>query len=180
MHYEARIESGGLNALAELIGVQIGQVYCPAVEVLGTWIVAASFTIALPTSRFLVLSSEWLETPVHCLDYFQLSAVVSDEPGGIQLVEAPGGGHDLGYPVSSIAIAPPLLVTRIGVYTTCDSSDSLAESVEYDGLVVLEATGGNRIAFLAEQSIAGRLELTLDQDLVARAIEHSQLRRLLP
>ena len=180
MHYEAHVADDDLDALAQLVGVQIRQIVCPAVEVAGPWMLAVSFTIQLPSSRFLILSCDWLETPVDHLDYYQLSAVISDKPGGIQLVETSGGGVALGYPVSSIDVAPALCVERIRVYTTRDSADDSDESVEYDGLVVLDGADGNRIAICAEQSIAGRLELTIDQDLIAQAVEHSQVQRLLP
>lgn len=128
--------------------------------------VAASFSLELSRNRYVVVESEWGDTPEGGIDFHVMSAAVCPTPKNVTVGPGYGGYVTLQRPLSIVRLEHGLgLLSRISVYTRDESSEE--EEVRYDVGLLFEYDDGRRFALTANESIAGGLRYTNKEEHLA-------------
>lgn len=157
-----------------MLGQVVLDIFAPSTEVSNLWVSAPSVSIR-KDGRYLVIASDWRETPVQGLNWFTLSAELRGAPWDIPYTTTPDNYIRLKAPFSSIRIGPPkspvesILVLERG----CSSGD---EAVTYDSGLVFLLADGRRFAIVAMDSITGDLECTTHQVAIESLLKESRVR----
>ena len=175
--FEARFSDESIDALRKILGLSVLQIFSPGLDVEDAYISSPNFSIPLDGKGYVVIEIEWLETPKHYLDYYQISASFSRKPKGVSVGNEEGIGEVLNYPISSITLRPLSPVVKITIHEQKDSEDD--ESIAYDRTIIFHREDGGKFSISAHDSIADLLDFTKDKAEINSIIEDSICRIVL-
>lgn len=169
-----RLSEHDLESLQAMIGQTVLEIHAPSIVVSNLWLSAPSVSIRR-NGRYLVIASEWRETPVQGLNWFILSAELQKSPKDISFTITSQGHIQLKAPVSSISIGPPKspVDSILVLERSCSYSK---EGVLYDSGLVFALADGRRFAVAAMDSISGDLECTTHEVAIQSLINESRVR----
>jgi hypothetical protein len=169
--FTAQLSNEDIDSLRLLLGHGLWQIFSGAIEVEGPVLTVWNLSILLERGRWIVVTNDWIETPVEFLDYFQLRVEVAETPRDIVVRE----NGALVAP-SSILLRPPSPITRISILERMEGDEAGAERVVYDHGFILDRADGVRVCIAAARTIAAQLEVTTDPAAVHRIMEGCRLR----
>ena len=167
--YSAHLSSNEISTLSRLLGVGIYEIFASSLEVNRMLLTAPSLSFGLGDRSWLVLRSEWLETPSESLDYFRLSVRLRDQPDGIGTT--PDGAL---IAPSHILLVPSAKIVAIEILVTDDGVGS--ERVNYDSAFRFFREDGRDFCVATQQSIAAMCEFTEDHTTMATLLIGSSVR----
>jgi hypothetical protein len=116
-----------------------------------------SVSIEIDQSRFIVITSDWSDTPKEALDYHHLSIRVARLPRGISYTPKPPTGGT--YKCDHLAVCLGAMAPVAKVELLDASENGEVESVVYDAGIVVTRRDGLRIAIVRVDSILGALHI---------------------
>jgi hypothetical protein len=159
----AQMGTQDLEALRSTVGESPLEIFAPSIEVSNLWCAAQSFSIRLG-ERYLVIESDWNETPREILNYFTLRVTLSIQPKGIPRTFR-DGRWILAEPVSAISLGPPKSpVKAIKILENVEVGKR--EAVRYDSGLIFGLEDNRRFAVTTRQSILGGLECTIHSEAI--------------
>jgi hypothetical protein len=134
----------------------IYEIFSSSLEADRMLLTAPSFSFPLGRDSWVVVRSEWLETPMERLDYFRLSVRLKSRPDEIEVA----GDGALIEP-SHILLVPGSKVVRIEVLSNEDPQDGIGvERVKYDHGIRFSREDGRDFCVIAQRSIAEQVHFT--------------------
>lgn len=153
----AQIGTQELDALRSTLGESPLEIFAPSIEVSNLWCAAQSFSIRLG-ERYLVIESDWKETPREILDYFILRVTLALQPKGIPRTFRDGRWL-LGEPASTISLGLPK--SPVKTVTILENVEvGKQEAVQFDSGLMFSLEDNRRFAITTRRSILGGLECT--------------------
>lgn len=164
-HFERRLTDDEIASLALLLDRTTFSIFTPTVDVYDDRIAAQHFSLSPSgVESYVVLGSDWCDTPRDGVDYHEINVKLEPWPRGIPRVPDPtGNGREImGQPVSVIHFAPgTAAIGHIAVLARADGTS--AESVEYDTAVIFTLKDGSQFGLFTPGSIVGGLVFSRDQ-----------------
>lgn len=115
-----------------------------------------SVSIQLDTKRFVVLDSDWADTPKDWLDYHVMAARLASAPKGIKYnPKPPRGGGNYGFDHVRLELKGRPAVVGIKVLEAGESGEH--DSLAYDAGLVIQCADGTEVAIVREDSILGAM-----------------------
>ena len=176
--YEARLSEESISALCSILGETIYRIYSPNLEVWGKNIIAPSLSLHREGIGYIVLENTWSETPTEYIDYWQMSARISESPKDIKFRKGKNGAGDTFYhPFCTIQLPYPASpIERITVHEENWSHEENLESISYDHALIFHLQRGNRFCISANPTNQDSLEYTEDENEINLIAEKHQLR----
>lgn len=145
-----------LQRLRKMLGSKVLQLYTTHIDVELDCLSMPH--VSIPCGEdYLVVETDWADTPKHFIDYHEWSITLETAPKGITV--AGWRGHTVLGPCSAIRLAQR--DCRIGRISVFDYSEEYSdESVHYDAGIVFTLDGEQEFLLAAQESIAGQLEYT--------------------
>ena len=109
---------------------------------------APVFYLPLATG-FLAFTNTWLETPLHTIDYWQLSVAWTDDPEHTQYDPL---RHSFKWPITNLTLGSAAPITSIEIMSVEETY--MDKTVVYDRAIVFHADHGPRFCFAAHANIA--------------------------
>ena len=175
MEYIHLIPDGELALLRSLMGFPVCLLYTRSVEVYDWGVVACDFSLDLRTHRYLVIESDWGDTPQTGIDYHMIHLALQDWPKGVDRVRSDEGIEFLEQPSVVHLRIPASPLSSVKILAHRESRGS--EVVHYDQALIFTRADGYRFSLAAHQSIAGGLEFTDDEGLIEHLLRDFPERR---
>lgn len=173
------MDEASIEALSVLLGSNIQSLFSPDcdIDVGSALITVPSVSIPIGPEKFIVLDSDWTDTPEEWINYFFLSARVASAPKDIFYDPNPGpGGANYKADHLSFHLGPTASVQSIEIL--CATETGLEESVSYDAGLLITRRDGLKFAIVRQQSITAFLQIAhTDQD-IARVTTGLDVRRI--
>ena len=153
-----RIDRESEKALASLAGCKIQTLLSESADVAAgqSLIEVMSVSIQLAKKRFLVIESDWGDTPKEWLDYHCLSARIAGAPRGIRYnPKPPKNGAHYANDHLSLRLGAEASVATVEVLEAHAAGER--ESVTYDAGILITRTDGLKVAVIRADSILGAL-----------------------
>lgn len=165
MLIEKRLTIRHLDALRMLIGESVNSLYAEGLDANPSSCVAPYFVHRFGGARlgtFLIIESDWADTPDEAIDYHELVVAVENRPREIPWRLEPGGGPGgtIHWPYSSFVVVPRIIVESVSIWVRTETGE--ADSVSYDAGIVLHGSDSREVAIFAHESIAGGVEASTD------------------
>ena len=188
--FERRIDSDSENILRKCVGRQINSILAGGFEVSTVYRRIQSTDVSIPVDdeSYLIIGNDWYETPIHAVNFFQLSMRLSDHPKDIETKKILEGVKKTRPQVAFDTDLENMLASKKGLMLYPNHSQlhlrerapikSIAilersceeekESVVYDCGVMFTMSTSERICIVVQDSIAGLFEISFsDEDVDA-------------
>jgi len=153
------LEDSAVNTLRGLLGRPVYNLYTSSLEVDGDRVVAPHYSIPLPGGRFLVVQSDWGDTPREAIDYHVIGVDVSDSPPGVEVGPGEDGRVGIKAPFSAVRLRHGgAAISEVSVRVFEEVSE--CEGVRYDAAILFEYEGGTQFLLEVNDSISGGLRYT--------------------
>ena len=170
--YSAHLGEDDINALKRLLGVGVCEIFSSSLEADRMLLTAPSFSFRLDSPTWVVVRSEWLETPGEWLDYYRLSVKVCPTPDGIKVAE----DGALVEP-SHILLVPSSNISAIEVLSLEDPSDGPGtERTTYDRAIRFFRGDGRHFCMAAQTSIAEQVHFSEDPVTITKLLDGCSVR----
>ncbi|EGI76020.1 hypothetical protein [Hylemonella gracilis] len=149
------------SALKQLAGAEIHTLLSESCDIAIGESLLEVMSVSIPIfggRSFIVIESDWADTPKDWLDYHLLSVRVAKAPRGIYYNHnAPKGGVNYRSDHLSIRLGAVARVSSIQILEAFEQGAS--ESVVYDAGLIVTRSDGLRFAIVRAQSIRGSLNV---------------------
>lgn len=157
------LDDAALEALQMLLGTPANQLFTAGLDMERGRAVAPSFSLGLPDRRFVIIESDWCETPQDGIDYHIMKVSVAETPKDVRVGPDENGYRVIQRPHSTVRLHPEgAALVKISVHTRDEATE--CERVRYDAVMIFEYEGGWRFALSTNESIAGGLRYTDSSD----------------
>ncbi len=117
-----------------------------------------SVSIQIETKRFIVIESDWGDTPVEWLDFHSLSVRISGTPKDIHYNPKPpkdGGNYRFDHLSLSLGAEAPIVTIEVLEASVIGEK----ESVAYDAGLLITRQDGLKLAIVRAESILGSMQI---------------------
>jgi hypothetical protein len=155
-----RIDEESERALALLARAEIQTLLSESCDInaRSSLLEVVSVSIQIDKRRFIVITSDWSDTPKEALDYHLLSVRLDQVPRGIYYNPSPPknrGNYKCDH--LSIRLGAMTPVAKVEVLEASEDGDT--ESVVYDAGIVVTLRDGLQVAIVRANSIIGALQI---------------------
>ena len=166
-----------LQQLTGVIGRTIQQLFLPeiSIDVSQKSIQFSSCSIPIE-GTYLIIQNDWNDTPKEYLDYYHLKIFVSTAPKDLK-IEKKKGMKAFSYPTSTISLGVASPISKIEIYQYEEDGDD--ESVLYDRAIIVSRDDDLQILFTVDDTIAGQVEFSSDDNLISEVRNKLSLRVLI-
>jgi hypothetical protein len=157
-----------LTRVSMVLGKTVPVLFAPALDVDWPLVAARSYSIPLGPDEYLVIASDWDDTPETAIDYHTMEVEILDHPKGVAAINK----------VCRVNIdPPPSPVVEVMILEREAARGS--ESVLYDSALVFTLADERRFAIGAHQSIAGGVDCLLAPIALDALFEDCKVREVL-
>ena len=172
--YTHQLNEVSEKALASALGKRAGFMFPEAtLSVSSDGVLTSSVSISLGHKSYLIVENDWADTPIAALNYYLLSASLSDRPKDIKVTEDTGPGW-LHHFASTLDTWSPTIVDRIAIYEFSEAFED--ETVNYDSAILISYEAG-QVLLSPEQSISGFIEINYKQKDIKEILDTMRLRK---
>jgi len=114
-----------------------------------------NISIPIGPKKYLIIDNDWCDTPKEYHDYYFLEVRISNEPNGIGFRDNGKKHYTLVNVPFLLHLGPRKSVEKVTVLTYSHAGEE--ESVEYDAGLLIELSGGVKVAVVRVESISGFL-----------------------
>ncbi|TNJ32646.1 hypothetical protein [Arenimonas terrae] len=155
-----RFDEESERAIGQLVGSEIQTLLSESCDITVGDSVLEVMSVSIPIGarKFIVIESDWADTPKDWLDYHLLSVRVANAPRGIYYNHKPPkntGNYRMDH--LSVRLGAVARVASIEVLEA--SEQGVAESVVYDAGLVITRADGLKFAIVRADSILGALNI---------------------
>ncbi|MBU8976389.1 hypothetical protein JI752_009590 [Lysobacter sp. MMG2] len=153
-----RLDQESEDAIALLPGCKMQSLLSESADIQAgqSLIQVLSVSIQLEKERFLVIESDWRDTPKEWLDYHCLSVRLAGAPRGIRYnPNPPKNAAPYTFDHLSVHLGAAVSVATVDVLEACVAGE--LESVTYDAGLLVTRTDGLKIGIIRADSIIGAL-----------------------
>lgn len=161
-----RISPNEEDFLRGVVGSVIRTAYARQVEVSDQGVWARAHSLFIAEGKFLVLESDWSDTPTLGLDYHMLEVAASDWPKGIGRVKQPQWKFAAQAYSSSIRLSGDTSSPIAAVQVLESEEVEDEESVHFDSGLLFHREDGSRFLFYPPNGILGGLLLSSDPAII--------------
>jgi hypothetical protein len=173
-HSTCRLPEEQVRTLRLLLGQPVLKLYSPSLEARRFWYAAPSFSMRVG-SEYLVVESDWADTPEEALDHHVLAVSLADHPKDVARSFDAQGRKMIRHPVSSVRIGePPSPVHSIAVLEREERGRN--EHVRYDAGLLFSLADGRRFVLATPLSIIGGLECATVESAIEELLAEVEIR----
>ena len=166
MSAEVRLlEDTEVDLLQGLLLLKLGALVTRTLDVWPVHAEVRDLALRRHDGRYVIIASDWSDTPQEALDYHHIEVFLSDSPLGVPVSVNERGAESLGDPCSLIHIHPPERITAISIYDRREACG--IESVHYDAGLLFDLADGRRFLLSTPDSILGGLEYSAEASRIA-------------
>lgn len=162
--FTQQIDEKSEKALETCLGKNVGFIF-PEVNLYtySEGFTTSSVSVSLDHKCYLIIENDWADTPDEAIDYYFLSATLSDKPKNIKVTEHTGKGW-LHHNLSSLNTGDYNIVSKVTIYEYSEVCE--LESVRYDAAILFEFENEIQMLLSREESISGFIEVNYKQEVI--------------
>ena len=178
--FGSRISVEGMSILESMLENGIQCLFSPSFEIhykSPQIITTRSISIPIERKKYVVIESDWEETPEDAIDFYFISVNLSEKPKGIKVTE--NNDHTdwiHHHPLSQLCLGAISKVQNIKVFEYEEIGEQ--EKVIFDSAIIIEREDGIKICITHEHSIKGELEVIFLNEEIERVRSQMKLKKV--